>query len=143
MLTYFQTSAIFTDDAGVPQSQAGDFYAGGDVGAYPEAVNSPLYQDVRNTGPLPQGFYTIGVPYDDPRLGPAMPLEPDAANVMYGRSLFFVHQINSKRDAGLPPYTAPPGRNSSDGCIVGTSAAAWEKIAALQKAGETRLHVVA
>jgi hypothetical protein len=141
MLIYDQTSAIFTDDTGAAQSNAGDFYAGGDAGTVPQAVNNPAMQDQHNTGPLPQGFYAIGSPTTDPHIGPVMWLTPDPANQMFGRSAFGIHCKNSKRDAGM--LGTPAGRNSSDGCIVATSYAAWLKIANLQKAGQTKLQVAA
>ena len=140
MLTYSQTSAIFTDDTGQPQSGPGDFYAGGDAGTVPEAVNNHAFEQQHNTGPLPVGFYTIGEPTTDSHIGPVMWLAPDPANVMYSRSAFGIHCKNSKRDAGM--LGTPAGRNSSDGCIVAVPYAAWLKIANLQKAGEIKLQVV-
>jgi hypothetical protein len=141
MLTYSQTSAIFTDDTGAAQSQPGDFYAGGDAGTVPEAVNNAAMQDQHNTGPLPQGSYNIGAPETDPHIGPVMWLTPAPANKMFGRSAFGIHCRNSKRDAGM--MGTPAGRNSSDGCVVAVTYAAWLKIANLQKAGQTKLQVLA
>jgi len=65
-------------------------------------------QDVRNVGPLPRGFYTIGAWSMDPRpgelakLGPVTAeLDPDPGNETFGRSGFFIH-----------------GPEFSEGCIV-------------------------
>src|ERR1700757_2883984 len=45
-----------------------------------------------NFGPVPMGKYTIGPAEDSRKLGPiAMPLTPDPANEMFGRSAFFIH----------------------------------------------------
>jgi hypothetical protein len=61
-----------------------------------------------NYGPLPTGSYTIGPAEDSVKLGPvAMPLVPDPANQMHGRSGFFIHA-----DSVANPGTA------SEGCIV-------------------------
>jgi hypothetical protein len=74
------------------------------------AKNQPDQQCVANLGPIPRGYYTIGAAVDHPRLGPvALPLAPDAANDMCGRSEFFVHGDS----------VSHPG-NASDGCIIMT-----------------------
>src|SRR5579862_3722677 len=51
-----------------------------------------------NFGPLPVGKYTIGPATDTIlKLGPiAMPLIPDPANEMFGRSGFFIHADSIK-----------------------------------------------
>lgn len=69
-----------------------------------------------NYGPLPTGKYTIGPAQDNPKLGPvAMPLTPDPANQMFGRSAFFIHADS----------IANPGQ-ASEGCIVPVMGAAGE-----------------
>jgi len=140
-MTYGQTNALFTEDSGSQISNPGDFYAGGDAGLVPEAVNNSAFQDQHNTGPLPQGSYSIGDPTVDQHLGPVMWLTPDPANQMFGRSSFGIHCKNSKRDAGM--LGTPAGRNSSDGCIVAVTYAAWLNIANRQKAGDNKLEVTA
>jgi hypothetical protein len=61
-----------------------------------------------NYGPLPTGRYTIGPAENNLKLGPvAMPLIPDPANQMHGRSGFFLHADS----------VANPG-SASEGCIV-------------------------
>lgn len=141
LLIYSQTQASFKDVDSNPQSNPGEWYAGGDEGKVPAGVNNPAMQSQHNIGPAPQGFYTIGAPIDDPHFGPVMWLTPDAANVMFGRSGFGIHCKNAKRDAGL--LGTPAGNDSSDGCLVAKVYAAWLKIADLQKAGYARLQVTA
>ena len=70
--------------------------------------NNPLMQNVKNMGPLPQGNYLIGEPYDSEHTGPfTLPLEPDKNNNMFGRDEFFMHG-----DSITEPVTA------SNGCII-------------------------
>lgn len=82
-------------------------YAGGNKGKNPEGINNPAMQCVKDIGPLPVGFYTFGVPVVKSHLGPyAIPLIPDAANIMCGRGDFYCHGD-----------TTPSG-NASEGCII-------------------------
>ena len=82
-------------------------YAGGNEGRNPEGKNSPEHQSVPKVGPLPQGKYKFGTPVAQSHLGPfAIPLIPDPANEMFGRSDFFVHGD-----------TTPSG-NASEGCVI-------------------------
>ena len=82
-------------------------YSGGNCGKNPEGKNNPLMVSVKNIGPLPPGLYTFGQPVPQSHLGPfAIPLIPDAANVMMGRGDFYVHGD-----------TTPSG-NASEGCII-------------------------
>jgi hypothetical protein len=54
--------------------------------------NNPAMQSVANEGPIPQGVYAIGSPYDSVQHGPfALRLSPDAANQMFGRDGFLMH----------------------------------------------------
>lgn len=94
--------------------------------------NNPEMQHVPFTGPLPCGVYRIEDSYDHPHLGPlTMDLKPDAANEMFGRSLFRIHGINSQH-----PET------SSDGCMCQPHEARVE-IARLARTGDRLLEVVA
>lgn len=70
-------------------------YAGRD-----EGLNNPAMQHVKNKGPLPCGFYTIGeVIVTHPRLGVlVMELVPDDSNEMFGRGDFFLHGRKSPTD---------------------------------------------
>ena len=70
--------------------------------------NNPAAQNQEGIGPLPQGNYTIGSPYDNPHTGPfTMDLTPAPENEMFGRSLFRIHGA-AKTNPEL----------SSEGCIV-------------------------
>jgi len=90
---------------------AGKCYMGGNLGKVPAAINNHDYERVPKTGPLPIGFYTIQTPIEGSPLGKfAMPLLPDASNVMYGRSGFFWHG-----DSQIPFC-------GSEGCIVSAPA---------------------
>jgi hypothetical protein len=100
MLTYSQSTGDMFDDAG---TLIGQGYSG--IG---EGLNNPAKQDVQGVGPLPQGSYTIGAPFDDPTTGPySMRLEPAIGNNMFGRSAFLIHGDTISND-----HTA------SHGCIV-------------------------
>ena len=90
-------------------------YAGGNEGKNPEGVNNPAMQDQRGIGPLPFGpqadgspnMFTFGEPVEHSQLGPfAIPLIPDPANTMFGRSDFYCHGD-----------TTPSG-NASMGCVI-------------------------
>jgi Protein of unknown function (DUF2778) len=73
----------------------------------PAGKNDPALQNVKDVGPIPQGWYTIGIPYDDPESGPVtMRLTPDPENEMFGRDGFKLHGD-----------TTPPGF-ASLGCPV-------------------------
>ncbi len=74
----------------------------------PGYKNDPEKCDVHNEGPIPPGRYMIGDPRDTESHGPyVLPLSPDAANEMYGRSGFLIHG-----DSVAHPGTA------SQGCII-------------------------
>lgn len=88
-----------------------------------EGKNNPAMQNVPKVGPPPRGIYSQGdVVQHHPRVGEfAIPLIPDPANQMEGRSEFFCHGDSFQH----------PGE-ASDGCIV---APRWlrEEIAASQE----------
>ena len=70
--------------------------------------NNPNEENIRNVGPIPEGFYDMEPPEDSPVHGPfAIPLMPDTENVMYGRSGFMCHGDSVER----------PGQASA-GCII-------------------------
>lgn len=80
-------------------------YSGHGIG-----LNNPLMQTVKFVGPLPVGFYTMGEPINDLRVGEyAIPLIPDLENEMFGRGAFFMHGDEIKE---------PGAHNASDGCII-------------------------
>jgi len=91
-----------------PPNPAVKGYAGGDCGKAPQGKNNPDMESLHNVGPLPRGLYTLGTPIEGSHLGPfAIPLIPDPANEMYGRSGFFCHGDSIES----------PG-NASNGCII-------------------------
>ena len=70
--------------------------------------NDPSAQSLKNEGPIPAGAYTIMPPQNTAAHGPyAMALEPDPANLMWGRDGFLMHG-----DSIVAPGTA------SEGCII-------------------------
>ncbi|MBY0266581.1 MAG: DUF2778 domain-containing protein [Burkholderiales bacterium] len=78
-----------------------NLYSGRGIG-----LNNPAAQNVRNTGPLPQGTYTVGAATH--QRGPqTRPLTPAPSNTMFGRSGFLIHGDNPAQN-----YTA------SEGCII-------------------------
>jgi hypothetical protein len=98
MWTYSQGTGKLFD----PQ---GNHVATGYSGKGPGKNNCAM-QHVRNVGPIPQGLYIIGKPYDSKKVGPyAIPLAPDPGNEMFGRSAFLIHGDNRTHTA-------------SEGCII-------------------------
>jgi len=75
-----------------------------------DAKNDPSKQCVKDTGPIPRGYYDIGEAQTHPKLGPvAIPLQPDPGNDMCGRDDFWFHGDS----------VADPG-SASRGCIIMT-----------------------
>jgi type VI secretion system (T6SS) effector TldE1-like protein len=98
--TYCQGTGVLTHNGA---------FAGVGYSGHGKGLNDPGEQGVEGVGPIPQGRYTIGPPKDPiDHLGPlAMPLTPDPANEMFGRSAFFMHGDN-----------AAANHTASDGCII-------------------------
>lgn len=91
-------------------------------------LDNPLSQHVQDVGPVPRGKYTIGAPVDTLSQGPfVLPLTPDQANEMFGRSGFLIHGDNHLRN-----------HSASKGCIVISPVAVRERIAA---SGDSELQV--
>lgn len=85
-----------------------DFKAEGYSG-HGRGLNDPDSQHLESVGPIPQGGYTIGAPYDSKRVGPfTLPLIPEPSTQTFGRDHFRCH--GDKRFG--PPNSA------SRGCIV-------------------------
>lgn len=86
----------------------GNILGTGYSGAYGASQNNPQDVALHNIGPIPPGKYTIFFPRTGSHGPYALPLWPDAANEMHGRSAFMVHgdRVN-----------APPG-HASEGCII-------------------------
>lgn len=79
-----------------------------------EGLNNPAKQDVKNTGPLPIGDYTMSGWIDnDPHLGMCViVLTPLPSNSMFGRSAFRIHGARSVERSGLNAFLT-----SSEGCV--------------------------
>lgn len=100
MWTYQQETGKLLSDHGV---LAGTGYSGNG-----EFKNRPDAQMLKDHGPIPQGRYTIGKPYDSADHGPyVLPLHPHIGNQMFGRDAFLMHG-----DSKSAPGTA------SKGCII-------------------------
>ena len=99
--TYTQDKGALRNPQGVVQ---GFGYSGNTWG-----LNNPAAQFQVGVGPIPVGLYTIGPPHNPiDHLGPlALPLWPDRANQMHGRSGFFAHGDNPALN-----------HSASNGCIV-------------------------
>ena len=88
---------------GGPPSNVATGYAGNGNG-----LNNPSMQHVSNTGPVPQGGYTIGTPRNSAQTGRyVLPLTPDASNNMQNRHSFQIHGDNSRMN-----------QSASSGCII-------------------------
>jgi len=104
MWTFSSTTGWLCDATG---KQIARGYAGGNCGRNPEGKNNPDMENIPQVGPLPRGIYTLCDPVEYSPLGPyAIPLTPDPANEMFGRSDFYVHGDTT------------PGGNASEGCII-------------------------
>ena len=87
------------------------------AGAMPY-VNNPAFQTLKSKGPLPVGEYTLGPKETNTRLGPVVfKLIPSPHNKMFGRSAFYIHWDNSKRDL-----------SASEGCIVPMTPGTFAKL---------------
>jgi hypothetical protein len=124
MWTYNQSSGQLSKDGIVVDT---DCYSG----AFPDGFNDPAKQEVPDVGPIPCGLYTIcGPPFSDTEHGPyILRLEPDAANVMFGRVGFLLH------GKPLPPRDI---RSGSQGCICAGAVTRTR----VYQSGDTRLTVI-
>jgi len=99
-MNYEQKTGLLKSNSG---TILGHDYSGNGAGK-----NNAAMQNVHNVGPIPKGGYSIGEPYDSPHTGPfTLPLTPNPANIMFGRSEFKIHG-----DSIAAPGTA------SNGCII-------------------------
>lgn len=115
--TYSQSSGELSQDGVF----AGTGYSGAGIGR-----NNPAAQATPNTGPVPQGKYTIGAPYTSPQTGPiTMMLTPEPETNVFGRFAFRIHGDNASHTA-------------SHGCII-LGPAIRKEIAA---SGDTQLEVL-
>ena len=71
-------------------------------------LNNPAGQSQPNSGPVPQGDYSIGPQRNSPNTGRGiMDLIPYPTNNMFGRSAFQIHGDNSRGD-----------QSASNGCMI-------------------------
>jgi hypothetical protein len=102
MWTYQQTTGFILNPDG--EHVFTGYSGAGHVAA--TGRNNPDMQDVVATGPIPQGTYSIGPPYFNPKTGPTtMNLDPLPGTNTFGRSAFRIHGNNATDDA-------------SEGCII-------------------------
>ena len=81
----------------------GHGYAGAGPGK-----NNPLFERLKNIGPIPRGLWTIMAPIDSETVGPfALPLRPRKETITHVRSNFLVHGDSKTK----------PGE-ASRGCII-------------------------
>lgn len=114
-ITYSQTSGEISFHDGDNHFIIGLGWAGRGIGK-----NKPEYQGVKETGPLPRGWYRVGKPQIHPTVGPfALRLSPLDGTDMLGRDGFLIHGASS-RNFG----------EESKGCIV-AARAVREKIYSL------------
>jgi hypothetical protein len=110
------------------EQTTGNLYALGNVVQGPICVcysgfgnfkNDPASQGVSDLGPIPQGDYVLGsfVTFDGGRVRNAVPLTPDPANQMFGRTGFYIHGDSNDH----------PGQ-ASQGCIICPDLAVRQKI---------------
>lgn len=100
-LTYSQSSGLVSKESGEAVTQG---WAGNGAGK-----NNPAMQDVRSTGPLPQGLYSVGAWQSHPRLGPMAAELMQIEGETFGRSAFFIHG---------PSLRSEHYGEESRGCIV-------------------------
>jgi hypothetical protein len=98
--TYSQGTGVLRDPQG---NEAAVGYSGNG-----EGLNNCEMQNVKQVGPIPQGLWVMGSPYNSKNVGPyAIPLKPVPLTNTYGRSAFLIHGDNNRRD-----------RSASHGCII-------------------------
>lgn len=99
MWRYQQSTGIYQDKTGLTLCLG---YSGHGIGK-----NNPAYQRMKNLGPIPRGFYSIGKSFDSDTHGPfCLRLTPFPENEMFGRDGFLIHG-DSKANPGM----------ASEGCI--------------------------
>jgi hypothetical protein len=104
MWTYEQSTGKLFNPAGVFVDEG---YSG-----FGQGVNNPTMEFDPNVGPIPQGLWTIGSPYNSPTLGPlVLALTAMAGTQTEGRDLFRMH---GDSQADLNAHL----QDGSRGCIV-------------------------
>jgi RHS repeat-associated protein len=113
LCTYSQSSgqmSCFNDGAGQPYYNQPGGYSGAGAGR-----NNPNMQNTPNVGPIPQGSWRVGPPYNSPNTGPnTIPLTPlpgnQCASTPRDCTSFRIHGNNSSNDASTGCIILPPGR---------------------------------
>ena len=125
---YSQSTGLLTH---VDANGNTDYTASGGYSGYGAGLNNPGMQNVQAqqsgdpAGPLPQGMYTIGSPYNNNHTGPGtMNLNPLPGTNTYGRNLFRIHGDNSAQNHTASTGCIVEGRNvrnqianSNDNCL--------------------------
>lgn len=98
---------FFEQSSGSLISPTGGVFAVGYSGAM-GYKNNPIYQDVKDKGPIPIGLYAVESPRDTEKHGPyALPLVPNEGNDMFDRNAFLIHGDS----------VSNPG-HASEGCVI-------------------------
>lgn len=101
-------------------------YVGHGYSGSGSGLNNPIYQDVHDYGPPPQGYYTIGPMLPNGgHMGPnVLHLTPDPGTMTWGRHGFYFHGDNSCQchtaSQGcviMPPNIRNKIANSGDPCL--------------------------
>lgn len=120
MWCYSQSTGVLRRDTDI----IGTAYSGFGPGR-----NNPLMQQIKDLGPIPQGQYEIGKPFDTVTHGPfVLELKPIGPTYTFGRSGFLLHGDSLEH----------PGK-ASHGCI----AAARRVREAVAQSGDNQLTVIA
>lgn len=102
MWTYQITTGELLDAA---ERFVGTGYSGAGL-RFQDGRNNPAFISDADVGPIPPGFYKIGLPYHHPTEGPCtMNLTPIPPTNDFGRSAFHIHGNNVDN-------------NASKGCII-------------------------
>jgi len=92
------------------------YYNGTGYSGTGEGRNNPSMQGVPDVGPIPQGVWITGIPYDNPGgTGPnTIPLIPFGLNPCFGTqrdcNTFRIHGDNPQNDASTGCIVLPPNR---------------------------------
>lgn len=100
---------IFDRRKGTITTEDGHLISKGIWSGFGDAANDPLREHDAGKGPIPQGIWIFGAPYQHRSLGPfVMNLDPAPGTDPLGRSLFRIHGDNS----------TPDPHDASHGCII-------------------------
>lgn len=98
MFTYQISTGELLDNTG---KFVGTGYSGAGL-VLSDGRNNPAMVEDQDKGPIPPGFYQIGLPYHHPTEGPCtMNLTPLPETNDFGRSAFHIHGNNVNNNASL------------------------------------------